>query len=119
MLTAQQMQSRRPSFRSGAALRDRMEQLPQHGPRWIARDIAPDYGSPSQTPVLLYRDPVDAIKYLLARPALAEHLEFAPRKVWEDRTQQSRLYSEMWTGNWWWRTQVWARVVHQAHTYIL
>jgi hypothetical protein len=101
------MQSHQPSFKSGAALRDRMEQLPLHGPRWVARDVVPEYGIPiGETPVLLYRDPVDAIKYLLARPSLAKHMTFAPRKVWEDSDRRSRLYSEMATGNWWWRTQV-------------
>jgi hypothetical protein len=49
---------------------------------------------------------MDVIRYLLSRPTFAEHLVFAPAKVYTHRGSNVRVYSEMYTGNWWWRTQV-------------
>ncbi|PVF91686.1 hypothetical protein CPB86DRAFT_719004, partial [Serendipita vermifera] len=36
---------------------------------------------------------------------LQDALEFAPRRSWQDENRQSRLYSEMLTGEWAWQTQ--------------
>jgi hypothetical protein len=58
-------------------------------------------------PVTLYwRDPLAAIQSLLDRPSLAEHLEYAPRRVWDDDTKENRVYNEIFTGDWAWKTQV-------------
>jgi Plavaka transposase len=60
--------------------------------------------------------------YLLNRPSLIEHMAFAPYRLYtpstldpagdegeeedEDEGETERLYTEMATGDWWWRTQV-------------
>ncbi|PVF95369.1 hypothetical protein CPB86DRAFT_865506, partial [Serendipita vermifera] len=90
---------------TGAALRDRLEQLPDYGPRWLSRRIIPESGTIKQPAILLYKDPLHAIQALLQKPSLEEHMEFAPRRSWQDQDRTIRLYSEMSTGNWWWRTQ--------------
>jgi hypothetical protein len=33
-------------------------------------------------------------------------LEFAPKRIWTDASKESRAYSEMCTGDWWWDVQV-------------
>ena len=83
-----------------------IEDLPDPGPRWFVEGIIPISGKPCHTVSLYFRDPVEAIKSLLRRPSLANCMEFAPRRVWSDETKKKRVYSEISTGNWWWRKQV-------------
>jgi hypothetical protein len=56
--------------------------------------------------MLYYRNPMDAIRTLLSRPDLKEAMEFTPRRVWETPAHTGRLYTELFTGKWAWRTQV-------------
>jgi hypothetical protein len=95
-----------PSFTSASILRDRIELLPDTGPRWKQQTVIPEYGNPTEPVALYYKDPLEAVAHLLSRPVLAQHLEFAPRKVWTDESRESRIYSEMCTGDWWWEAQV-------------
>jgi hypothetical protein len=83
-----------------------IEMLPDGGPRWKQLAITPEYGTPLEPITLLYRDPLEAVADILSRPVFANHMEFAPRKIWKDVDQGKRVYSEMSSGNWWWRTQV-------------
>ncbi|PVF91462.1 hypothetical protein CPB86DRAFT_687103, partial [Serendipita vermifera] len=96
---------RPPSFQTGAGLRDRLEQLPDHGLQWLSRLIIPESGTIKGQATLLYKDPLQAIQAILQKPSLEEHMEFAPRHCWQDQDRTIRLYTEMSTGNWWWRTQ--------------
>lgn len=57
-------------------------------------------------PILFHRDPLEVIRHLFSRPCLADDMEFAPKKVYADEERTSPLYSEMSSGEWWWRTQV-------------
>ena len=51
-----------------------------------------------------YRNPLSGIRYILGHTPFKEDLCYAP--VRERASNGERLYSEMWTGDWWWRTQV-------------
>ena len=51
-----------------------------------------------------YRDPIAAISYILGHPPFKDYLCYAP--IRDRDASGERLYSEMWTGDWWWRTQV-------------
>ena len=51
-----------------------------------------------------YRDPISAISYILGHPPFKDYLRYAP--IRDRDASGERLYSEMWTGDWWWRTQV-------------
>jgi len=99
--------SQRPlSFKSGSALVDRIEQLSDPGFRWTAMNVVPDTGTPLDEVTLYYRNPLNAIRALLNRPDLKKDIEFTPRRVWENADRKERLYSEIFTGEWAWRTQV-------------
>jgi len=54
--------------------------------------------------VFYYRDLEDVIQYLLRQRAYAEYLVFAP--IHEFDEEYNRVYTDMHTGDWWWRTQV-------------
>ncbi|CCA74944.1 related to Zn-finger domain-containing protein-Laccaria bicolor [Serendipita indica DSM 11827] len=100
---------------TAASLRDRIEMLPSLGPRWQAIDILPGFGRPKQPATLFFRDPVEAIQSLLVHPELTEHLEYAPRREWTsgNRDDESRIYSEMFTGRWIWDQQ--AALANSGH----
>jgi hypothetical protein len=87
-------------------MRARIESLPDAGPRWKELAISPEYGTPLDPVTLLYRDPLEAVTDLLSRPAFADAMQFTPMKIWKDIDKTKRVYSEMSSGNWWWRTQV-------------
>ena len=59
--------------------------------------------SPNET--LLYYNLVKSIAYLLRQPAFALEITFTP--MWLYNQTDTRIYGEMYTGNWWWREQVW------------
>lgn len=33
-------------------------------------------------------------------------MRYAPERVYADEEGKERIYDNMWTGNWWWETQV-------------
>lgn len=51
-----------------------------------------------------YRDIAKVIQHYFRQPAYREHLIYAPAK--EYNSSGKRVFSDMYTGKWWWRTQV-------------
>jgi hypothetical protein len=51
-------------------------------------------------------DIIQVIKQLIGNPAFAEHMAYAPEHVFKDAKGTIRCYDEMWTGDWWWKIQV-------------
>jgi len=51
-------------------------------------------------------DPVACVQELLGNPVFHDELAYAPEKVYTDPQAQTCWYDEMWTGDWWWETQV-------------
>ncbi|EIM82509.1 uncharacterized protein STEHIDRAFT_64969 [Stereum hirsutum FP-91666 SS1] len=53
------------------------------------------------------RNPVELVRELIGNPAFKESLRYAPERILEKlKGKVSRRYSEMWTADWWWETQV-------------
>ncbi len=55
---------------------------------------------------LWMRDPLECIKELMEDPRFKDHMRYAPEKMYTDETMGMRAIDEMWTGDWWWATQV-------------
>jgi hypothetical protein len=55
---------------------------------------------------LWHRDPVEVVTDLIGNPAFKGKLAYRPQRIWCDEKRMNREYSEMWTGTWWWDTQV-------------
>ena len=53
-----------------------------------------------------YRDIIACIRALYGDPEFTRRLIFAPEVHWADEQRTNRLYHDMHTGKWWWRTQV-------------
>jgi len=52
------------------------------------------------------RNPVECMKELMGNPIFKDALEYAPQKHFSDEEGTNRVFDEMWTGDWWWNTQV-------------
>ena len=55
---------------------------------------------------LWLQDPVACVQELIGNAAFKNEMAYAPEKVYTDLHSKTRHYDEMWTGNWWWETQV-------------
>ncbi|KAF8594438.1 hypothetical protein BDV93DRAFT_400336, partial [Ceratobasidium sp. AG-I] len=53
------------------------------------------------------RCPLEIVRHLIGLQRLRDHMQFGPEREWTTTIdgRRIRVYSEMWTGNWWWRLQ--------------
>lgn len=90
-----------------------IDRLPQ-GPPWEAEELVVGEGEYARDHILYKRSVIDVIRDLVGNPAFKQFMRYVPERHWTTRAQQSRIYGEMWTGDWWWRRQVcyfWNRVI--------
>ena len=60
----------------------------------------------TETVDLWRRDPVECVRELFSNPAFKDKCQYKPRKGFTSKSKTERVYSEMWMGKWWWKTQV-------------
>jgi hypothetical protein len=65
-----------------------------------------DGNTESEELELWMRDPVACIRELIGNPAFNGSVAYTPEKVYVDQEGQERQYDKMWSGDWWWKTQV-------------
>jgi len=53
-----------------------------------------------------FRDILPCIRAIYGDPEFAQDLVFSPERHYVDDERTRRVYSEMYTGDWWWSTQV-------------
>ena len=106
------MKANPPSFGSNHALLKDIDGLPT-GPKWehvvlsVDGKGVDDNGEVvTETVDLWRRDPVECVEELFANPAFKGKCQYKPRKAFTDESKAERVYGEMWTGEWWWKTQV-------------
>lgn len=99
-------------------LKKKIDALPQGG-EWfheiieVVGDRTDEDGKPMTEELELWRrDPVECVRELIANPTFKGHMAYAPERVFEDEEALCRILEEMWTGNWWWKTQVSSRWSH-------
>ncbi|KAI4518989.1 hypothetical protein K525DRAFT_241751 [Schizophyllum commune Loenen D] len=104
------------SFHNKRSFLQFIDKLPQ-APAWSCRswsvegNIMDKNGNPMTEDIELWqRDPVECIRDLLGNPAYNGHQGYAPYRVFrgldQDGNGVNREYDEMWTGDWWYDTQV-------------
>jgi hypothetical protein len=77
------------------------ERLPSR-PKFERHDIVIE----GETFEVYFRDIMDCINSLYGNPEFAPHLVFAPERHYSDTDKTRRVYHDMYTGKWWWETQV-------------
>lgn len=55
---------------------------------------------------LWLRNPVDCIRELMSNPEFDQGVSYVPERVFADEEGKTRVFDEMWTGDWWWKMQV-------------
>ncbi|KIK17767.1 hypothetical protein PISMIDRAFT_110783, partial [Pisolithus microcarpus 441] len=70
------------------------------------REQDEDHTTMGEEVELWLRDPVACIRELMGNPAFDGEIAYTPENVYTDLHGTTQWYDEMWTGNWWWETQV-------------
>ncbi|THH16161.1 hypothetical protein EUX98_g9347, partial [Antrodiella citrinella] len=101
----------RPSFKSNKSLKEKIDSLPQ-GPAWkhefvtVQGDVEDEDGETmSEELELWYRDPAECVQELIGNPIFDGKMAYAPEKVFAELEGDERVFDEMWTADWWWKTQ--------------
>ena len=55
---------------------------------------------------LWMRDPVECVKELIGNPPFKNFMSLVPERVFADENGTNRIFDEMWTADWWRKTQV-------------
>ncbi|KAH6906990.1 hypothetical protein BKA70DRAFT_1105175 [Coprinopsis sp. MPI-PUGE-AT-0042] len=93
------------SYSNTKALHKKVDAMPERAGAWKTEDLHFS-DLPDQNFTIRYRDPIEAIRTLWRDPKLQRHLVYSPKKVYSDSTKTNRIFSEMWTGQWWHMVQV-------------
>ena len=94
-------------FESWGEFRRLIQNVEEKGGKWHRKVLHRVDKDPSWYPVQVRfweRNSLDILKELVGDIKVAEHMKWAPEKVYNSKGE--RLYSELWTGDWWWRKQV-------------
>jgi hypothetical protein len=94
-------------FESWGEFQRLIQNVEEKGGKWHRKVLHRVDRDPSWYPVQVRfweRNSLDILKELVADIKVAEHMKWAPEKVYNSKGE--RLYSELWTGDWWWRKQV-------------
>jgi hypothetical protein len=77
-----------------------------HGPSWDTATIDIGEGMHKRTHVVFKRNIIEVVKELIGNIRFKGFMRYAPERHWTSHRRRYRVYDEMWSGNWWWRTQV-------------
>ncbi|EPS92722.1 hypothetical protein FOMPIDRAFT_1056616, partial [Fomitopsis schrenkii] len=87
------------SYHNTRALLQRVDSLPERAEweeHWVSfKD------RPGEKHLVQFRNIIQAIRALLGNPQHADKIVYRPRRLFRDASRQQRIYSEMWTGQWW------------------
>ncbi|KAJ7833857.1 hypothetical protein B0H14DRAFT_3871531 [Mycena olivaceomarginata] len=101
------------SFHNNRAFLKQVDQRPT-GPDWMCKMVTAAGNRLDENDELMsedlelwMRNPVECIKELISNPAFREHMAYAPEHVYgaKDGREESRIFDEMWTAEWWWKLQ--------------
>ena len=78
------------------------------GPDWSEQVVSITTPDSSELFVVHKRNPVDIVRHLIGLVRLRAQMHYGPEQhtVITVNGEKVRVYSEMWTGDWWWRMQV-------------
>lgn len=78
------------------------------GPGWTSSTIEVRTAERHEEFFVYQRCPLQVVQHLIGLDRLKDQMRFGPAREWTTTVngRRIRVYSEMWTGNWWWRMQV-------------
>lgn len=100
------------SFSSSEELNQIIDKkLPSGLPQFIREEVT----IAGQKYEFYHRDIIQCVRALYGNPELAPFLAHAPEKQYTTPAMDTRMYSEMHTGKWWWKLQVCRIVCYAIH----
>jgi hypothetical protein len=100
------------SFQNSRELNQIIDERLPIRPKFERHDIVIE----GETFEVYFRDVMDCINSLYGNPEFAPHLVFAPERHYSDADKTCRVYHDMYTGKWWWETQV--HITHRLESEI-
>ncbi|KAG8727958.1 hypothetical protein FRC10_005441, partial [Ceratobasidium sp. 414] len=92
-------------WRDNKVLTEDHDKLP-HGPGWeVYKIVTKMAGQANKKSYLFTRNIVEVALDIMANPAFKDHMCYTPQHHWTTADRQSRVYDNLWSANWWWRTQ--------------
>ncbi|CAE6368386.1 unnamed protein product [Rhizoctonia solani] len=91
-------------WKNNRALLKDIDRLPR-GVEWVSDEIVIGEDSNERVYTVFKRDIVKVVGELIGAPRFKNHMRYAPERHWTSRNRRQRVYDEMWSGEWWWRTQ--------------
>ncbi|KAI6098415.1 hypothetical protein EV401DRAFT_2147553 [Pisolithus croceorrhizus] len=99
------------SFENARSFLKHVDKL-RTGPAWtceiidVCGDIVSKDGRLKHEEVELWQhNPVECVWELMGNPAFRDVMSYVPEWAYADANGETRIYDEMWTGNWWWDVQ--------------
>ncbi|KAF7364493.1 hypothetical protein MVEN_00317700 [Mycena venus] len=101
------------SFHNNRSFLSKVDQLPT-GPDWTCKMVTAAGNRLDENNELMseelelwMRNPVECIKELMSNPAFKDYMAYAPERVYSRKEggEDSRIFDEMWTAEWWWKLQ--------------
>lgn len=74
-------------------------------PQWKYQEVPTEFPTMKKLQIF-YRDAIECLQSLLSHPALADNIDFVPRKVYESAERAIRVYQGFMTGDHAWDLQV-------------
>ena len=90
------------SYGTARELNHVIDTLPRRRPLFKCEDFA--IGGERLS--FYFRDVMECIRALYGDPDFASDLVFTPERHYSDPERTCRIYTEMYTGDWWWAVQV-------------
>ena len=87
------------------------KKLPSRLPQFIWEEVI----IAGQKYEFYHRDIIQCFCSLYSNPELAPFLVHAPEKQYTTPAMDTRMYSEMHTGKWWWKLQVCQIICYEIH----
>ena len=94
-------------FENIADFNRRLGLLPAKGGEWKSVILNPQNNAPRNASMNLtfwYRDSLEILRDMVGDKRLSPHIHWAPQKI--TNSKKDRVYSELWSGDWWWNMQV-------------
>ena len=95
------------SYGNAKELNSIIDTLPGRRPPFVCKDFT--IGGERLS--FYFRDITECIRSLYGDPNFVRDLAFAPERHYSDPQHANRIYSEMYTGDWWWAVQVLIRTL--------
>jgi Plavaka transposase len=94
-------------FESYNDFQKRQRNIGERGPKWTSAYVRPSPTASAWAPYNVefwMRDSMDVLKEIVADTRLANHMKWAPEKLFNDKNQ--RLYTDLYSADLWWEKQV-------------